>query len=115
MGDTKGGPFVVEEAQAKRWIGLANPHGRSNAEVLVRWINGLDITRRDRCKWIVDFGVDRSEQDAAFFEAPFEYAKLHVLPERKRRQREIYSRLWWLHLRPRAQMRKALAELLDSS
>jgi hypothetical protein len=111
MGDTKGGAFVVEASQAKEWLRLENPHGRGNSEVLARWINGLDVTRRSRDKWIVDFGVDIPVDAAALFEAPFEHVKQHVFPKRSQNKREAYARRWWLHVEPRPKMRRALRGL----
>ena len=47
MGDKKGGPFDVAGDVAREWLRLpANPHGRTNADVLKRWMNGMDLTRR---------------------------------------------------------------------
>ena len=47
MGDTKGGPFDVAGDQARAWLSLpANPNGRTNADVLKPWVNGMDLTRR---------------------------------------------------------------------
>ena len=48
-----------------------NPHGLPNSSGVVPWVNGMDITRRARNMWIVDFGVGMPETDAARFEAPF--------------------------------------------
>ena len=48
MGDTKGGPFDVTSAVAKRMLAQPNPDGRSNGDVVRQWVNGLDITRRSR-------------------------------------------------------------------
>ena len=57
MGDTKGGPFDVSGDQAREWLRLpANPNGRTNADVLRPWVNGMALTRRPAGKWIVDFG-----------------------------------------------------------
>ena len=57
MGDTKSGPFDIAGDQAREWLGLpANPNGRTNAEVLKPWVNGMDLTRRPAGRWIVDFG-----------------------------------------------------------
>ena len=49
----------------------ANPNGRTNADVLKPWVNGMDLTRRPAGKWIVDFGWTMSEGDAALYEEPF--------------------------------------------
>ncbi len=43
------------------------------------------------------------------YEAPFEYVDMHVRPKREK-SRSTVSR-WWLHERPRPEMRQALAEL----
>ena len=83
MGDTKGGPFDVAGDQARTWLSLpANPNGRTNADVLKPWINGMDLTRRPAGNWIVDFGWTMSEGDAALYEEPFRWAKEHVYPMR---------------------------------
>jgi hypothetical protein len=57
MGASKKGPFDVPGDLARRWLTLPNPHGRSNAEVLRPLWNGMDLTRRDRDVWIIDFGT----------------------------------------------------------
>jgi type II restriction/modification system DNA methylase subunit YeeA len=55
MGDTKGGSFDVPGDLARQWLMLPlNPNGKSNAEVLRPWVNGMDITRRPADKWIID-------------------------------------------------------------
>ena len=58
MGDTKGGPFDIPEALAREMLASPNPDGRSNADVVRPWANGLDVTRRPRGRWIIDFGTD---------------------------------------------------------
>jgi hypothetical protein len=58
--------------------------------------------------WIIDFGVDRTEEKAALYEAPFEYVKQHVKPTREENRREAYAERWWLHVEPRSGMRKVL-------
>jgi hypothetical protein len=111
MGDTKGGPFDIDAATAARLIAQPNPDGRSNADVVRPWVNGLDLTRRHRNMWIVDFGVDMTESEAALYEAPFEYVRQHVRPERLRNSRAAYAERWWLHVEPRSGMRARLAGL----
>jgi hypothetical protein len=58
--------------------------------------------------WIVDFPPGMSEADAARYEAPFEYIRNHVQPYRERARA---SEHWWIHSRPRPDMRAALADL----
>ena len=109
MGDTKGGPFDVPGDLAREWLRLpANPNGRPNADVLKPWVNGMDLTRRPAGKWIVDFGWEMSEADAALYEAPFAHAKNHVWPMRQRNRREAYRLNWWRHVEPRQGMWRAL-------
>jgi hypothetical protein len=112
MGDTKGGPFDIDADTARRLLASPNPDGRSNAAVVRPWVNGLDITRRRRDMWIIDFGIDMTEREAALYEAPFEYVREHVRPERIGNNRATYAERWWLHVEARSGMRKALAGLL---
>ena len=109
MGDTKGGPFDVPGDQARRWLREpANPNGRRNSDVLSPWMNGMDVTRRPADKWIVDFGWDMVQEEAALYEAPFQHAKDHVYPMRQRNRRESYREHWWRHVEPRQGMWRAL-------
>ncbi len=71
MGDTKGGAFDIPGDLARAWLAEPlNVNGRSNADVLRPWINGLDVTRRPREMWIIDFGEGKSGNEIAFFENP---------------------------------------------
>ena len=109
MGDTKGGPFDVPGEQARAWLRLpANPNGRTNADVLKPWINGMDVTRRPGGKWIVDFKWTMSEGEAALYEEPFRWVKQHVYPRRQENRREAYRQYWWRHVEPRPGMWRAL-------
>ena len=109
MGDTKGGPFDVSGEQARRWLREpANPNGRPNSDVLGPWMNGMDVTRRPADKWIVDFGWNMVQEEAALYEAPFQHAKEHVYPMRQRNRRESYREHWWRHVEPRQGMWRAL-------
>jgi type II restriction/modification system DNA methylase subunit YeeA len=109
MGDTKGGPFDIPEDAATAMLQSPNADGRSNAEVLRPWVNSLDVTRRPRRMWIIDFGTDMALDHAALYEQPFEYVKAHVLPLRANNRREAYAQRWWLHVEPRPAMRRALS------
>ena len=109
MGDTKGGPFDVSGDLAREWLSLpANPNGRPNADVLKPWVNAMDLTRRPAGKWIVDFGWEMMEADAALYESPFGHVKEHVWPMRQRNRREAYRVNWWRHVEPRQGMWRAL-------
>ncbi len=88
MGDTKGGAFDVPGELAREWLALrGNPNGRPNADVLRPWMNGMDVTRRPSGKWIIDFGWEMGEADAALYETPFEHVVEHVQPVRAKNNR----------------------------
>ena len=109
MGDTKGGPFDIAGDQAREWLCLpANPNGRTNADVLKPWVNGMDLTRRPAGKWILDFGFKVTVGDAALYEEPFRWVKERVYPMRQRNRLEAHRLTWWRHLRPRPEMWTAL-------
>jgi len=112
MGDTKGGPFDIPGDLARRWLAMpTNPNGRPNSDVIRPWVNGLDVTRRPRDMWIVDFGVNMPEHEASLYEAPFEHVYAHVKPMRATNNRAAYRERWWLHVEPRSGMRTTLAPL----
>ncbi len=100
-GTKKYGDFDIPGNQARQWLSLPNPNGRPNADVVKPWANGKDITARPSDTWIIDFGTDMSEADAALFETPFAHVLANVKPQRK-------DAKWWLHERSRPELRKAL-------
>lgn len=73
-------------------------------------MNGRDITQRSRGMWIIDFGELEIEQ-AALYEAPFEYAKEHVKPVRDSNRRERRRVRWWQHGETVPGLRRALRGL----
>jgi len=111
MGDTKGGSFDISREQAEQLLAMPNPDGRNNRDVVRPWVNGLDITRRSRDMWIIDFGVNLSIEEAALYEAPFSYVEQHVKTTRVTNRRAAYAERWWLHVEPRSGMRARLAGL----
>jgi type II restriction/modification system DNA methylase subunit YeeA len=112
MGDTKGGSFDIDGATARDMLAAPlNPNGRPNSDVVRPWVNGLDITRRPRGMYIIDFGAGMPLEAAALYERPFAYVERHVKPEREGNRREAYAQRWWLHAEPRPALREALAPL----
>ncbi len=111
MADTKGGAFDIAEDAALEMLRSPNPHGRPNSDVVVPWINGLDVTRRPRDYWIIDFGLDMSVEQAALFGAPFDHILKKVRPEREKNNRQSYRDHWWVHVEPRTELRKQLKPL----
>lgn len=111
MGDTKGGPFDIPESLARQLLSQPNPDGRDNSDVVRPWINGMDITRRPRGMWIIDFPPGMSLEEAALYEAPFEYVAEKVKPDRVKSKRKIYAQNWWIHMEPRPGMREVFSGL----
>ena len=85
-----------------------NPHGKPNSDVVKPWLIGRDINQNSSNRWIIDFGVDMPEDEAALYEAPFEYVRFRVKPERDNHRDSRLRQYWWLHGRPRIDMRQAL-------
>ena len=110
IGGTKKGSFDVPGDLAREWLRLpTNPNGRTNADVLKPWMNGMDVTRRPAGKWIVDFGWKMSVADAALYEEPFRWLKDHVHPIRIKVRSKAERESWWRHARPGQGMWAALA------
>lgn len=112
IGDTKKGKFDVSDLVAQEMLTAPlNPNGRPNRDVLHPWINGLDITGRPRGMWIIDFGVEMLETEAALYEKPYEYVRTHVKPQRDKVRNPRERRLWWLHGRAAPDLRQAIRGL----
>jgi len=98
MGDIKVGSFDIDNATAQKMLSSkGNPNGRPNADVIRPWVNALDITRRPRGMWIIDFGVNMTEEKASQYEMPFEYVKEHVKPTRVDNRMQKRAIHWWIH------------------
>jgi len=74
------------------------------------YINGLDIVRKPRARWIVDFGDSLTSEEAATYEAPFDFLKATVKPERQKRPEATARDRWWFHWRTRPDLRHASAD-----
>ena len=98
VGAQKSGPFDLPAALAREMLAApTNPFGHQNSDVVRRWVNAKDLTARPRDAFIVDFGTDLSEEDAAKYELPFEYVKEDVLPVREKVRRKSHRERWWIH------------------
>ena len=105
------GPFKVPAQTAAGWLREPNVHGLPNSQVLKPIYNGSDITRRWSGQWVIDFGARMSENDAAQFEKPFEYAHQHIYPVRATNNRLSRAKYWWRHGETRPGMREKLVNL----
>jgi type II restriction/modification system DNA methylase subunit YeeA len=109
MGTTKGGAFDIPESRALELLSAPNPQGKPNSDIVVPWVNGMDLTQRPSGTWIIDYGVTLPQPDAAKYEAVFQHALTHIKPQRDSSRTTIKE--WWLHERRRGEMRVALAPL----
>lgn len=109
IGDTKKGKFDIPNEVAIAMINSpANPNNRLNSDVIKPWINGLDITQRNRNMWIIDFGVDMDQTEAALYEIPFEYVKNNVKPARDKVRNNLERKYWWIHGRSGPDLRNSI-------
>ena len=112
QGDIKGGAFDIPGAIARGMLQEpTNVNGRTNADVVVPWVNGMDMTRRPRGMFIIDFGTEMTEGEAAAYEAPFGHIELNVRPIVAENREKSHRERWWRHQRPRPEMRAAVAPL----
>jgi hypothetical protein len=109
MGTTKGGAFDLPQALALELLHSPNPHSKPNSDVLIPWVNGMDLTQRTSGTWVIDYGVLMAEAEAAKYQAVYEYVRAQVKPQRDKSRTTIQE--WWLHERRRGEMRVALAPL----
>ena len=107
QGIIKRGPFDMDASLAASMI-AADP---KNKDVLKPIANGMDITRRPRGKWIVDFGVDTPIETAQKYKLPFEYVETNVKPARQKVRQAKSRKRWWLHESSRPIMRKHIENL----
>jgi len=111
MGPSAKAPFDISAGAATLLLKkTGNPNGRPNSDIVRPVFSAVDITKRPRGMWTIDFGFMTIEE-ASQYHAPFEYVKTHVLPVREAKQREEYRKRWWQYARPREDMRNALEGL----
>lgn len=110
--DEKGGPFDIDSVTASKMLSAPpNPNGRLNSDVVRPYLNGRDVVQNRRNMWVIDFGVDVTEEAAAGYVLPYEYVSKVVKPIREQVNNPRERRFWWLHRRPAPDMREAVARL----
>lgn len=111
IADVKAGKFDLSEDAALAMLSTPNPHSQPNSDVLLPWVNSLDILRRPRFFWIVDFGSDVPLEVATRYEDPFAKVKRDVLLKRSTVKRKSYRDYWWIHAEPCDEMRRMIHPL----
>ncbi len=111
MGPSAKAPFDIDAETAAHLMSQhGNPNGCPNSDVVKPVHSAVDLTKRPRGMWTIDFGFLPIEE-ASQYHAPFEYVRTHVLPVRESSQRQEYRQRWWQYARPREDMRRAMANL----
>ena len=111
IGVMRSGAFDLDEREALAMLSSPNPDGRTNNEVVRRWMNGEDVAARSRNKWIIAFPPRTPLGEAELYEAPFAYVARHVKPVREGNRRKATRERWWLHAETRPGMRRAIEPL----
>ncbi|MCS6870842.1 MAG: class I SAM-dependent DNA methyltransferase, partial [Anaerolineae bacterium] len=73
QGIIKAGAFELSDVEAREMLSAQNKSGRSNADVILPYVNASDIMKRPQGHWIIDFGVDMPLEEAAQYELPFHH------------------------------------------
>jgi type II restriction/modification system DNA methylase subunit YeeA len=108
LGIMKGGPFDIDAEPARKMLASPlNPNGKPNSDVVKRRLGGQDVTGRPRDGWIIDFGVNMSQEEAALYQPPFEHVVENVKPLRDKTRRKRTRERWWIHGEARPGLRKA--------
>ncbi|MGV0974517.1 MAG: class I SAM-dependent DNA methyltransferase [Azonexus sp.] len=111
IGTKKAGAFDIDAKFAEDLLKAPlNPHGRPNSDVVFPWLNGKTIAGREPARWIISFG-ELSQSEASLYEAPFEYVRANIYPERQKNNEERARVKWWQHRRPATEMRGAVVKL----
>jgi hypothetical protein len=111
QGASKKAKLEISADLARQWLRQPNPHRRPNSDVLKPWANGFELSRRPQEQWIIDFGNEMPESEAALYESPFTYVAQTVKPERVKKSEPALRDYWWRFGRPRVEMRAAFAPL----
>ena len=109
IGTQKSGSFDVDSKTASDMLSQINASGVSNSDVIRRWVNGLDITRRSRNMYIIDFDPNMNQDEVSQYIAPYKYVVENVKPTRTAKHFENYP--FWLFWNTRPEMRQKLTPL----
>ena len=110
QGPVKVGAFEIPDELALQFLSAPNPHGKPNSDVVVLWVNGMDITSRRSWYWIINFGTF-SQEEASKYEAPFSYVVQNIKPERVKNADRQRREFWWRLGRSGSDWKSATAEL----
>ncbi len=107
IGTTKKAPLDIEESVALGFLTTPNPTGRPNSDVVLPWMNGLHITRREAPRWIIDFPIGMEFRDVVGYAAPFSVVESKVKPLRANHREAVQAKYWWRQARSCPELREA--------
>jgi len=111
QGPSPKAPFDIDRQVALLLLANSgNINNRPNSDIVRPVVSAIDLVRGSRRKYTIDFAL-MSLEEAAQYEAPFEYVKQNVLPVRQSSRQNDYRGMWWQYARPRPEMREALKGL----
>ena len=111
-GIMKNGPFDLDQETANMMLAAPkNVNGRMNQDVVVPYVSADDLITSRRDRWLIDFGIDMSEKEAAEYESPFEYLRRYVKPIRAQVRRARRRERWWILGEPAPGLRTATSNL----
>ncbi|MFO8007518.1 MAG: type IIL restriction-modification enzyme MmeI, partial [Candidatus Brocadiia bacterium] len=109
IGTTKKAPLDIDEELAIGMLGCPNPSGLPNSDVILPYLNGRDVLQVNQRRFIIDFPPRMSFTQAAQYEAPFEYVKREVLPQRRNHRERVQREYWWRLARPCPDLMEAMS------
>jgi hypothetical protein len=111
-GTKKGGPFDIPETLAKQFLEMGdNLNRKPNSNVVKPWLNGQGIVAKpSENTWIIDFD-NMDIEEAKLYDAPFEYVKKNVFPERQKNNRDRRKEYWWLHSEVATGLRNSISNI----
>jgi len=111
IGIQKSGPLDIPGDTARALlVQPTNVNGRPNTDVLSPWWIGIDVTRRPRDYWIINFN-GFEESAAAKYEAPFELLGREITRYEAERGRKITRPDFWRLWRRRPELFAAIGGL----
>ncbi|MGB1252300.1 MAG: class I SAM-dependent DNA methyltransferase [Candidatus Promineifilaceae bacterium] len=111
LGMMKAGAFDISFLDAQNMLRSSNPSHEPNHNVVKPRVGGIDIVRRNRQSWIIDYGVGASLEEAKRYELPYQHVLKYVQPVRATNRRKKMRERWWIHGESRPGLREALVEL----
>lgn len=108
LGVMKAGDFDIDDETARGMLNSPNAHPFPNSDVLRPRVTARDILQRGSPGWVIDFGCDATQEQAAQFELPWKHVETHVKPARVGNRRKRLAEEWWIHGEARPGLRAAL-------